>query len=372
MDPQPTAFLIAMAGVAVVALVGFLALLLAKSVDARHAAAPRWAAFALALALLVVAAVALVWQLAPLSGDGAEAITVTADAEADAEVAPEPEAEPEDWRQSGRANAFFTVMLVIAGLALVAFLVVLFTRVLRDDGAAPAASAAKAPAPVADIETPSAVRLLGLLALALGFLILNWAWLDRDTQYAVMVEMLYPAALAVALVLLIDKASRAWATKGTAETVREWLFCDAFTLLLVIAWLNLRQWQPGEDEAYAGMFWDVVAIALFFLAFWIVDRKRTRLRFLLAYLYVGLLPILLMIWRGVQTAAEEEEAVEAVLWWESLWPCFLLTVIFLVLEVILLIAARDTPRHGIAAAKDTVFVALYAVLLLVAIPEAAA
>ena len=110
MDPQPTAFLIAMAGVAVVALVGFLALLLAKSVDARHAAAPRWAAFALALALLVVAAVALVWQLAPLSGDGAEAITVTADAEADAEVAPEPEAEPEDWRQSGRANAFFTVM----------------------------------------------------------------------------------------------------------------------------------------------------------------------------------------------------------------------------------------------------------------------
>ena len=225
---------------------------------------------------------------------------------------------------------------------------------------------------MADIGTPSAVRLLGLLALALGFLILNWAWLDRDTQYAVMVEMLYPAALAVALVLLIDKASRAWATKGTAETVREWLFCDAFTLLLVIAWLNLRQWQPGEDEAYAGMFWDVVAIALFFLAFWIVDRKRTRLRFLLAYLYVALLPILLMIWRGVQTAGVGEEAVEAALWWESLWPCFLLTVIFLVLEIILLVGARDTPRHGIAAAKDTVFVALYAVLLLVAIPEAVA
>ena len=124
----------------------------------------------------------------------------------------------------------------------------------------------------------------------------------------------------------------------------------------------------GEDEAYGGMFWDVVVIALFFLAFWIVDRKRTRFRFLLAYLYVALLPLLLLIWRGVQTAAEEEEAVEAALWWESLWPCFQLTVNFLVLEIILLVGVRDTPRHGIAAAKDAVFVVAYAVLLLVAIP----
>ncbi len=357
MASQHIIFLEVMAGVAVVGIIAFLVLLLSRSAGgSRLVRAPRWHEFALALVLLVVVVVVLAWQFPPLLGGPDEVVV---------EAAP---VEPGDWRSSNRADNFFTVMLIAAAIGLVAFVVVLFARILPAEERLAAPAAAKPELePAAEFETPSAVRLLGLLGFALAILLLNWTYLDRPNQYLILRDLLYPAALAVGLVLLVDKASRAWANKSTAETLREWLFCDAFVVLLVLAYLNLRHWQPLEEQSYAGMFWDVVNIAAFFLAFWLVDRKRFRLRFLLAYVYVALLPILLLIWRGVQAVPESEAS-----WWESLWPCFLLTLIFLVLEIIQLIASREAARHGVGAFKDAVFVLLYGVLLLVAIPEVAA
>lgn len=363
MDSQHIIFLEVMAAVAIVGIIGFLVLLLTRSAgESRLVRAPRWYEFALALVLLVVVVVVLAWQFPPLIGGPDEVAVEITETEAP------PPAEAEDWRSGNRADNFFTVMLIAAALGLVAFVVVLFARILpAEEGRAAPTSAKPEPEPVAEFETPSAVRLLGLLGFALAVLLLNWTYLDRPDQYLILRDLLYPAALAVGLVLLVDKASRAWANKGTAETLREWLFCDAFVLFLVLAYLNLRHWQPLEEQSYAGMFWDVVNIAAFFLAFWLVDRKRFRLRFLLAYVYVALLPILLLIWRNVQAVPEVEGS-----WWESLWPCFLLSLIFLVLEIIQLIASREAARHGVGSFKDVVFVLLYGILLLVAIPEVAA
>jgi len=364
MDSQHIVFLEVMAAVAIVGIVAFQVLLLTRSAGGtRLVRAPRWYEFALALVLLVLVVVVLAWQFPPLLG-GPDEIPVEVVEGEEAPLA----AEPEDWRSGNRADNFFTVMLIAAALGLVAFVVVLFARILpAEEGHAAPAAPKPEPEPAAEFETPSAVRLLGLLGFALAILLLNWTYLDRPDQYLILRDLLYPAALAVGLVLLVDKASRAWANKGTAETLREWLFCDAFVLFLMLAYLNLRHWQPLEEQVYRGMFWDVVNIAAFLLAFWLVDRKRFRLRFLLAYAYVALLPILLLIWRSVQAVPEVEGS-----WWESLWPCFLLTLIFLVLEIIQLIASRDTARHGIGAFKDAVFIVLYGILLLVAIPEAAA
>jgi hypothetical protein len=364
MDSQHIVFLEVMAAVAVVGIVAFLVLLLARSAgESRLVRAPRWYEFALALVLLVVVVVVLAWQFPPLLG-GPDEIAVEVAETVEGEEA-RPPVEPADWRSGNRADNFFTVMLLAAAIGLVAFVVVLFARILpAQEGQA---TAKPEPEPAAEFETPSAMRLLGLLGFALAILLLNWTYLERPDQYLFLRDLLYPAALAVGLVLLVDKASRAWASKGAAETLREWLFCDAFVLFLVLAYLNLRHWQPLEEQAYAGMFWDVVNIAAFFLAFWLVDRKRFRLRFLLAYVYVALLPIVLLIWRSVQAVPEFEGS-----WWESLWPCFLLTLIFLVLEIIHLVASREAARHGVGAFKDVVFVVLYGILLLVAIPEVAA
>jgi hypothetical protein len=48
------------------------------------------------------------------------------------------------------------------------------------------------------------------------------------------------------------------------------------------------------------------------------------------------------------------------------WPFFFLAVVFLTLEAVALIAARE--GRSLAPVKDAVFVALYAVLLINAVP----
>jgi hypothetical protein len=351
MDSKSIAFLEVMIGIAVVGLVAFLVLLvvrsarrpreaLAEGVEAPYT--PRWYEFALALALLVAVVLVLVWQLPPI----AEVESATA-----------------DWRAGSRSLAFLVVMLALAGLGLLAFLVVLFGSVLR--GPRRAAFAQPSAGEQAAVETPSAARLLGLLGLALAFLLLNWLYLPREQQYALMLYLIYPASLGVALVLLFDKASRSWQVKTAAETVREWLFCDAIVFLLVLGFLNLLR-SPTQSE-YAGLFWDFLFLALFFLAFWILDRKVTRYRFLVAYGTLIVLPILLLVWRTMQDVA----VPEGLSWWSTVWPFFFLAIIFLVLEVIALVAAREAERHVLPAVKDAVFVALYGILLIVGIPEAA-
>ena len=130
-----------------------------------------------------------------------------------------------------------------------------------------------------------------MLALLVAFLLLNWVYLSTADQHFVVLHLFYPAALAVALVLLFDKAARGWNVKSGAENFREWLLCDAVTFLLILGFLNLRQY--GGSEKYASMFWDVLHIALFFLIFWMLDRNLTRFRFLVAHAHLIALPILL-------------------------------------------------------------------------------
>ena len=98
-----------------------------------------------------------------------------------------------------------------------------------------------------------------------------------------------------------------------------------------------------------------------------LDRKRTRYRFLFAYGYVIALPILLLIWRTVQEVPVPEELS----WWSSVWPFFTLAIIFFVLEIISLTATRGTDHHAIPAVKDALFVLLYAIALLIAMPASA-
>jgi hypothetical protein len=143
--------------------------------------------------------------------------------------------------------------------------------------------------------------------------------------------------------------------------VREWLMCDLFVFLLVLGYLNLE--SLGGGAKYASVLWDVVHVTLFFLAFWMVDRKLTRYRFVVGYFYLIVLPVLLLIWRATQGAAASPDGAS---WWETIWPLFFLAVIFFALEAVMLIAARD--GRTLATIKDAVFVALYAILLINAIP----
>ena len=132
--------------------------------------------------------------------------------------------------------------------------------------------------------------------------------------------------------LLFDKATRTWGTKGGAETVREWLFCDLLVVLLVLAFLHLR--NVAKPEAYASSFWDILNVVLFFAAFWLIDRTASRSRFLVGYGYLVILPVLLLIWNAVQGVAA------AASWWGSLWPFLILAGVFFVLEVITLVTSN--------------------------------
>ncbi len=349
MDSRSADFLEVMVAIAVVAVAAFVILLISgyarrspASGGAAVAESPRWIEMILAAVLLVVIGAVMVWQFFPSE--------LLQDA-------------PTDWRGESRSLVFFVVMVVVAVGALVVFLIYQLSRLSPQPATARQVATQTAAEPT--VETPSATRLLGLLILALAFLLLNWVYVPRPEQYTLMQAVVYPASFAVALVLLFDKATRAWSVKGMAETMREWLFCDALVILLMLGYLNLLGVDSGEN--YASLFWDLLHIALFFFTFWMLDRKVSRYRFLIAHAYLILLPILLLIWQLMQGVAQ----VEGISWWSTIWPFFSLAIIFFVLEVIALVATRDVEKQVVPVIKDAVFLVLYGVLLVIAIPEAA-
>ena len=357
-DDRTVIFLQVMAAIAILGVLSFLIFLISRqamraSGSGRPAGyRPQWYEFLLAAVVLVAAAVLLLWQFVP-----------------DSDAA---------WGESGRALTFFVIMLIIGAGGLIVFLLTMFWRVTRDKDPAPVVSpraraAAKAEAqPKANHETPSAVRLIGLLAFAVAFLILNWAHVPVAQQQTMMVNLIYPAGLVVALVMMFDKASRAWNIKGPGETLREWLYCNVFVFLYLIAYLNLLGAVDPEAENYGGLFWDMLNVVAFLLVLWIVDRKTSRLRFLLAHAYLIALPILMSIWQGQMGV----EAVEDISWWETIWPFFFLALVFFVLELIILIISSNSDAQGggqgLATFKDVIFVILYIILLIAARPEAVA
>src|SRR5262249_50007966 len=131
--------------------------------------------------------------------------------------------------------------------------------------------------------------------------------------------------------------------------------------LLVLAFLNLR--GVPKPEVYAGSFWDLLNVVLFFVAFWAIDRTAMRGRFLLGYGYLVVLPVLLLIWQTMLGIAG------STYWWGSQWPFLILAGVFFILEAITLVASSGE-RQALPAIKDTVFVVLYAVLLIVAAKSA--
>lgn len=264
-----------------------------------------------------------------------------------------------------RARFFVGAMAVVGIAFLVAVVVFLIVRATRAGRVAArkggnAQGAAQGATQGAVHPTPAATRLLGLLVLVPALLLLAWVNLSHAQQAALMAQLIYPATLAVALMLLFDKATRAWNVKPAGETAREWMNLDALVFLLVLAFLNLLKTNPGEK--YNVFFWDVLNLVLFFFAFWLLDRKVTRVRFLVAHGYLVLLPILLLIWRTILDLPPPAEFA----FWASLWPFFFLALIFFVLEIIVLLATRDSDNPAPGILKDAVFLALYGVLLIIA------
>jgi hypothetical protein len=219
--------------------------------------------------------------------------------------------------------------------------------------AADAAPAGTAQAP----PVPSPLRVLGLLVFVVAILLLCWIALAPAAQYGLIGQLIYPAALGVTLVLLFDKATRTWSVKPPAESFREWLLCDLLAFLLILAFLNLR--GAPKPEAYSASFWDLLNVVLFFIAFWVIDRTAVRGRFLIGYGYLVVLPVLLLIWQSVLGVAAPAS------WLASIWPFLILAGVFFVLEAVTLVASSGE-RQTLPAVKDTLFVVLYAVLLIVA------
>ena len=338
---------------AVIGVLAFLIGLLARAPSGRKAAAggseqpagsPRWYEFTLALILLAAVAAFAIW----LVSSGSHWIwgeTIG------------------DWRSDTRAIIFAAVMVALGVVGLAVSLAYSIIQSSAQRSAArrpetPAAAAAPAGAAPASVPTPSPLRVVGLLVPVLAVLLLCWIALPPAQQFGLIAQFIYPASLAVTLVLLFDKATRSWGTKSAAETLREWILCDLLLLLLVLAFLNVRGLAKPED--YSGSFWDLLNVVLFFAAFWIVDRTAARGRFLLGYGYLVVLPILLLVWdagNGVATPA---------FWWATVWPFLILAAVFLVLEVVTLVASTGE-RQTLPAIKDGVFALLYAVLLIVAV-----
>ena len=351
METQPLTFILVMAALALIGVVVFVIYLVVRNKEGLSVATmpgsepssgQRWFEYLLAVLALVGLVVAVIVVIAFLYPSGIELETA--------------------WRGETRSMVFLVAMLVVGLGALVAFVIGMFAR--RRMGV-PATgtrggSASSVPDPV---ETPAGTRLLGLLVLAVAFLVLNWVYVDTIGQYRLMAGLVYPAVLGVALVLLFDKATRAWSIKAKGEPFREWVFCDAAVFLVFLGFLNLIQFAVAES--YNALFWDLLNLVLFFFVFWLVDRKVTRYRFLIAYAYFVLAPILLYIWQLVHTV---EDVVETVAWWSSVWPFVILAIIFMVIEIIALIATRGSQRQAGGAVRDTVFIALYGILLLGAAP----
>ena len=355
MDDRAQLFIEVMVAIAIVGVLAFLVSLIARGKRSQAATAdgssvslgPQWYVYVLAIILLVVVAALLVWELSPTAASQLSRTGIADD---------------------NRSLIFFIVMLVAGGFAVIVFLIYAFTRMprpVRPSEATPAASGQQPAAGEVPVETSSGASLLGLFALALAFLLLNWIYVPPVHQYALMLYLIYPASIAVSLVLLFDKATRSWSAHGGAETTREWLFCDAIVFLMILGFVNLLETDAGEN--YAAVLWDMIYVVLFFFTFWIVDRTAARLRFLIAYAYMILLPVLLIIWRAIQGV----ELPEDLGWWSSVWPFFFAAIIFFVLEIIALIVGRDSEsQSAVPAIKDGVFVVLYAVLLIIAVPGA--
>ena len=267
----------------------------------------------------------------------------------------------EGWRSGARSDLFLGVMLAVAALALL-FLVAFLLARLPATGTVPPKSEAGA-IQAETVRDPAGSRLVGLLLVAVGMLLVGWVYLSPAARADLMVQVLYPATIAVAIVLLFDKATRSWTPKTPTEGFREWLLCDVILITLVLGFLNLKQLE-GRD-AYGGFFWDMVHIAAFFLVFWCLDRTSMRGRFLVGFGYLTLLPLLLVLWRWVQ----DIEAPAELAWWSTVWPVFFLALAFFVLEIISLLVLRDNRGHIVPAIKDMLFVVLYAIFLIVGVPS---
>jgi hypothetical protein len=335
----------------VFAVIGVLAFLVAWLARAPHrlraaasgasepAQAPRWYEFTLALILLAAVAAFAIWLIS--SGrQWAWGETIG------------------DWQADTRAIVFAAIMVALAVIGLGISLAYALVQSSRPAMPRPAQAAVEAMAAgAARVPVPSPLRILGLLVLAIAVVLLCWIALTPAAQYGLLAQLIYPASLAVALVLLFDKATRIWDSKTGGEAVREWLFCDLLTFLLVVAFLNLR--SVAKPEAYGGSFWDILNVLLLFAAFWVTDRSSSRSRFLACYAYLIVLPLLLLIWNAVQGIAD------AASWWASIWPFLILAAVFFVLEAVALVSSTSE-RQTLPAIKDTLFVVLYAVLLIVA------
>ena len=267
----------------------------------------------------------------------------------------------EGWRAEMRSNLFLGVMLAVAALALLFLVAFLLARIPVGAPAVPGSETGDVQAET--VRDPAGSRLVGLLLLAVGILLLGWFYLNPAGRADLMARVLYPAAIAVGIVLLFDKATRSWTPKTRIEGFREWLLCDAILIALVLGFLNLEQLE-GRD-AYGGFFWDMVHIAAFFLVFWCLDRTSMRGRFLVGFGYLTLLPLLLLLWRWVQ----EIEAPADIGWWSTIWPVFFLALVFFVLEIISLLVLRDGRGHVVPAIKDALFVVLLGVFLIAAVPS---
>src|SRR6476469_1807064 len=271
----------------------------------------------------------------------------------------------EDWRSDTRAIIFAAVMVALGVIGLVvsfAYTLAQSTRPVvapRPVEAAPDKTPATAPAAAA---TPAAPRILGLIGLAVAIVLLCWIGLAPADQYGLIAQLLYPASLGVALVLVFDKATRAWGEKSAAEATREWLLCDLLMFLLLLAFLNLR--SLAKPEAYASSFWDILNLVLFFAAFWVIDRTASRSRFLIGYGYLVILPVLFLIWATTQGVAATAS------WWGTMWPFLILAAVFFILEVVTLVSSAGE-RQVLPALKDAVFVVIYLVLLIVAMKASA-
>ena len=351
METQPLTFILVMAALALIGVAVFVIYLVVRnkeglSVGTLSEGVPssgqRWFEYLLAVLALVGLVVAVIVVIVFLYPSGIALETA--------------------WRGETRSMVFLVAMLIIGLGALVAFVIGMFTR--RRIGSPAFGPEGALPSSMPDtVETPAGTRLLGLLVLVVAFLVLNWVYGDTIGQYRLMVGLVYPAVLGVALVLLFDKATRAWSIKAKGEPFREWVFCDAAVFLIFLGFVNLIQFAVAES--YNALFWDLLNLVLFFFVFWLVDRKVTRYRFLVAYAYFVLAPVLLYIWQLVHTV---EDVVETVAWWSSVWPFVILAIIFIVIEIIALIATRGSQRQGGGAVRDTVFIVLYGILLLGAAP----
>jgi hypothetical protein len=349
LEERATDFVEAMAVIAVVGVLAFLIGWLVRMPQGQQAAggaaavgqSPRWYEFALALVLLAAIAAFLIW----LISSGQQWVWGETFF---------------DWRSDPRAIAFAAIMIGIGvvGLAVsLAYTIVQSSQTPVLPRAKDAALAASAALPAA-APPASPLRLLGLIALVIAIVLLCWIALPRADQYGLLTQLVYPASVGLALVLVFDKATRTWGAKRGAETFREWLFCDLFAFLLVLAFLNLR--SLGKPDTYAASFWDILNLVLWFAAFWSVDRGVARGRFLAGYGYLVIAPLLLLIWQAVIGAPAPAS------WWATMWPFFILGAVFFVLEAITLVTSSGE-RQTLPAVKDTLFLLLYAVLLIVAV-----